>query len=243
MPPLPPPSDDQISVAIIALDESGDGWEKFAKSLPSMEQERTLRFHFAADRLRFAKCRHILRATLAPWLGCSPLEVTLRFGEHEKPHLDHETDLHFNLSHTRGGALIAFARGAEIGIDIENITRSSDLDGIARRVFTDRERSALDALKGDAKTSLFFRLWTAKEAFLKATGRGLSLDPASIETHLPNASARLGSFRCPREPAAERLQMRELDIGTPFAASLCAPTKMLTTAPLLTHEKSPPPSI
>lgn len=240
MPPVPQPTDDQISIAVIALDESGAGWQAFAELLPSEERERTLRFHFDADRLRFAKCRHILRATLAPWLDCAPLEVTLRFGAHEKPHLDHDTDLHFNISHTRGGALLAFARGAEIGIDIENSSRHADLDGIAHKVFTERERLALDALESGEKAALFFRLWTAKEAFLKATGRGLSLDPASIEAHLPNAAARLGGFRCAREPAAERLQLRELDIGTPFAAALCAPAEMLVAEPRLAHEDSPP---
>lgn len=237
MPPVPTPTDDQISIAFIPLDESGSNWEKFAAPLPPEEQERTRRFHFDADRLRFAKCRHILRATVAPWLGCEPAELALRFGPHGKPYLDHDTDLQFNLSHTRGAALLAFARGAEIGIDIENITRHTDLDGVARKVFTEREQATLSPLEAESKSRQFFRLWTAKEAFLKATGRGLSLDPASIETQLPDKSLPLGSFKCDLEPATASLSLQKIDLDPPFSAALCAPSAMLAAPLNLTHEK------
>ena len=103
----------------IPLDESGAGWKSFAAQLPESEQARAERFHFDADRLRFAKCRSLLRQRLGDLLGIAPREVRFRFGDHDKPFLDHDTDLEFNLSHTRGGALIAIGRGAEVGVDID----------------------------------------------------------------------------------------------------------------------------
>ncbi len=233
------PDDGGISVSLIDLDESGAGWERFAEGLPAAEREQARRYRFDADRLRFARCRHLLRAAVAPSLGCAPAEVALRFGPHGKPHLDHDTDLQFNLSHTRGAALLAIARGAEVGVDIENTGRKVDLDGVAAKVFTERERGELGNVEGERKTALFFRYWTAKEAFLKATGHGLSLAPATVEAFLPDLGGGrpTGSFRCAREPEADSMSSWELDVPPPFRATLCAPARLLDTPPEVSLQK------
>jgi 4'-phosphopantetheinyl transferase len=81
------------------------------------------------------------------------------------------------VSHTRDIALIAIAHGlprtSRIGVDIEREDRTLNADGLARKFLTERERSILAPLDGDARRRGFLRLWTCKEAMSKATGDAL----------------------------------------------------------------------
>ena len=214
-----------IRVLHIPLDESGAGWELYFEQLTSEERDRASRFRFDADRLRFAKCRAILRRTLGEMLGVPPRDVVLRFGEHGKPHLPEGHDIEFNVSHTRGAGLIAIHRGDALGVDVEHAKRMSDLDGVARRVFTAREQDQLFAMGEAARRTQFFRLWTAKEAFLKAIGSGLSLAPSCVEAFLPQRDGRPGYFECPQVKNAGSLSCVEIALpgSTDLAATLCAP--------------------
>jgi len=104
-----------------------------------------------------------------------------RKGAYGKPYFSEPEyeGLFFSLSHTRGRVAVGFSDG-ELGVDCENIEArpgiESRYEGIARRCFTDDERAYVD---GKAAGSLdavgrFFEIWTAKEAYMKYTGRGFS---------------------------------------------------------------------
>jgi len=77
-------------------------------------------------------------------------------------------------SHSHGRLLIAYSEHARIGVDVESHSRHTDPLRIARRFFAEEEIAALEALAGDARRSAFLRLWCAKEAVLKADGRGIA---------------------------------------------------------------------
>lgn len=94
-------------------------------------------------------------------------------GAYGKPSL-RDGRAHFNLSHAGFYAVLAVAE-QPIGVDIEPI-QPFDWH-VARRCFTGREMEWLEA---DASDSAFCRLWTGKEAIMKATGNGFALDPASF---------------------------------------------------------------
>ena len=124
---------------------------------------------------RPAQGRQPLRQTLAAYLGIEVDAVTLAEGEHGRPRLDpaHSSSLDFNWSHSGEHALIAVARGISPGIDIERRRPQPRALPIARRFFGNDEAEALAALPEEARDAAFLEIWTAKEAILKAHGRGI----------------------------------------------------------------------
>ncbi len=128
--------------------------------------------------------RQPLRSVLGAYLGITADRVTLTNGEHGKPALTeaHDPSLGFNWSHSGSHALIAVARRIAPGIDLEQMRVRPRALEIARRYFSADETAALAALPVPARDAAFLDLWTAKEAVLKALGRGLAfgLDRLSI---------------------------------------------------------------
>jgi 4'-phosphopantetheinyl transferase len=94
--------------------------------------------------------------------------------ERGKPHAPSLAHFDFNLTHAREQVLIAVAREQPVGIDLERIDREIEIDDIARRYFSAGEADAIDALTPERKLAAFLRLWTCKEAVLKALGEGIS---------------------------------------------------------------------
>ncbi len=111
-----------------------------------------------------------------------------------KPFLAPDGTPAFNLSHSGGLGLLAIARSAPIGADIEQIRYSPDLTGIAQSTFSSAESAALAQLPKGRRTEAFFACWTRKEAVAKFDGRGLGLDPASftvpVDPDTPSGAAR-----------------------------------------------------
>ena len=94
--------------------------------------------------------------------------------ERGKPYAPSLPHLDFNLTHAREQVLIAIAREQAVGIDLERVDREIEIDDIARRYFSPTEADAIDALAPERKLAAFLRLWTCKEAVLKALGEGIS---------------------------------------------------------------------
>ena len=105
-------------------------------------------------------------------------------GAHGKPFAPALPDIEFNLSHAGSHVLLAFARGQALGIDLERVDRRLSLDGIARRFFTAAETLALQRLPEHARLRAFLRLWTHKEAVLKALGVGIGHGLERVEFEL-----------------------------------------------------------
>ncbi len=228
----PPPTSGQVMILITELNPDGEGWQEHCRELPANEQERTYRFRYAADRLRFAKCRLMLREVVACWQCVTKNEITFRFGKNGKPFLVQDHGLQFNISHTTGCAVLAFCHNHEIGIDIEMTRRNTDFEGVARKVFTRREQEMLMPLTKSEKRKLFFQLWTAKESLMKATGLGFSLNPSSVETFLPKYSGETGSFTSQNLPTANTFQVVEIPVSPGYQSMLCAPAPVMKKSPL-----------
>lgn len=116
--------------------------------------------------------RH-LRETLAAYLGIGMDDVRIERNAAGKPYLL-DPALQFNLSHSGGTLLIGLSRTQPLGVDIEGGARARPYLEIARRYFTADEAAALAALPEEALRSRFLELWSAKEAVLKAIGRGIA---------------------------------------------------------------------
>jgi 4'-phosphopantetheinyl transferase len=156
----------ELDYALLALeDTAGD-----PASLDGVERARAARFVDPKSRSRFVQVRRALRAELSHRLGVPPHAVRFLYGPQGKPYLD-ASDLHFSVAHSGDLALLAFARGAAIGADLERVREVSHRAEIARRLFSEPDPRTLEA---------FFRLWVRHEAVVKCAGTSaLAPAPAS----------------------------------------------------------------
>ncbi|MET0267710.1 MAG: 4'-phosphopantetheinyl transferase superfamily protein [Duganella sp.] len=169
-----------------------------------------------ADRARsllgHALLRHALRAH-----GLSDRDWRYGLGPYGKPCLWGAASLEFNLSHA-GSQVVCVLSSAPVGVDIEQV-RAIDL-GIAERFFHPREQAALMACAPSLRRDYFFRLWTAKEAYVKALGLGLQRDLASFAV-LPGAgqSVALDDERAPA--GALRFALADVACENGYRLALC----------------------
>jgi 4'-phosphopantetheinyl transferase len=196
---LPPPRDIRLAegechVWRLELDPPADAVAARAEVLEQEERARAARFVFERDRVRFVAARAALRAALARYLGIPAAEVRFRYGPRGKPALAQTSDppLEFNVSHSRGLGLAAFALRSAVGVDVEALRTVIDADRIVERFFSPRERTEYRALPSDRRVEAFFNGWTRKEAYVKALGDGLACPLDSFDVTLtPGAAARL----------------------------------------------------
>ena len=164
--------DGNIHVWRAGLDVNSEQRAELRATLASAEIERAKGFVFESDRSRFEAARGTLRLLLSKYLNCAASEIQVLANELGKPFV--EGDISFNLSHSDGLAVYAFARSSPVGIDLERIRADIEYLEIAGRHFTEKEVEELRAATDERKIEVFFRSWTRKEAFAKATGRGLA---------------------------------------------------------------------
>ncbi len=166
------------------LDMPGEEMTGFWSSLSTPERERASRFTLERERARFVAARGLLRVLLGSCLGTEPHKIEFTYSAKGKPSLGGEftrSGLQFNLAHSGGLSVFAVARQAAVGVDVEQIRPVPDLSALIERFLSARECAELKKLSGQEQTLSFFRLWTRKEAWLKATGEGITRSLASIE--------------------------------------------------------------
>jgi 4'-phosphopantetheinyl transferase len=194
----------------------------FSRVLSADEREKAARFHFEADRSRFVLGRGMMRHVLARRLHRSPDELRFEYGPFGKPALapgGSKGRLQFNLSHSGDLILLAVAIDRAIGIDVERMRTDISHTGIAERFFSAAERSSLAGLPPSARAAAFCACWTRKEAFIKATGVGLSLPLDQFDVSLaPGEAARLMATR-PDPAEAQRWTLLELPAGPDYKAA------------------------
>ena len=139
------------------------------------EHARAGRFKREPDRIEYILARAALRRLLGRDLARHPAELAFGSSAAGKPLLlAPEADLHFSVSHCRGGLLIAWCVGREVGVDLEWIDPARVNPGIARRVFSPSQVRRLERANDTERVRLFYRYWTRLEAAAKATGIGVA---------------------------------------------------------------------
>lgn len=145
--------------------------------LSAEERERADRFVLNRDRRRFIMRRAGLRRLLGERLNVPPSSIGLTHRLHGKPVLSPPLDrsgFQFNVSHSEDLVLYALSSHGEIGIDVEALSITQETDRVASSMFSAREYQTFIALRPDERPLAFLTWWTRKEAFVKATGQGLS---------------------------------------------------------------------
>jgi 4'-phosphopantetheinyl transferase len=174
--------------------------------LSSEERQRADRFRFERHRRRFTLCRGLLKTLLGRYLAAPADRIEFAYGEHGKPGIKTPAvgrSLCFNLAHSHHLALFAFARNRPLGVDIEYQREMPRAEDLARRFFSPDEYAGIMRLPPNRRQEGFFRCWTGKEAYVKATGAGFSfpMDQFSVSPD-PDGPSRL--IRVAGAPGASR---------------------------------------
>jgi 4'-phosphopantetheinyl transferase len=144
------------------------------KVLSPDERVRADRIRFQDLRESFIATRGALRYLLGGYLGLHPASICLVYSSTGKAGLAHHNDLRFNVSHSGSMSAFALTAGCDIGIDLEQLRPLPDIEKIAARFFCPEEAAEIASLPAGERERAFFTCWTRKEAFIKASGAGLS---------------------------------------------------------------------
>jgi 4'-phosphopantetheinyl transferase len=210
--------------------------ERMWSSLDAQEQSRARRLVHQRDRQRYVAFHGAVRAILSLELGTTAGSIRFTRGTFGKPALVGGA-LAFNLAHSEGLGLLGLLESGEIGIDLESMADARDLELVARTHFAAREQAEWLALPAGERAAAFFRVWTRKEALLKAEGRGLFRPLDSFEVSL-GSPPRLVATR-PDSTEADRWILLEPEVPAGFAAAVAVDRRV---APIITRHCFPPSS-
>ena len=170
----------ETHVWALELDVAEADARRLTELLSAEERARADAFRREVHARRYTAGRGRLRELLAAYTGSEPATLPLVAGPNGKPELG-GADVRFNLAHSEDVGLCAVSRN-EVGVDVEVVEgrRLPDWLAIAERFFHEEELPRLRGLAGEPGWVEFLRIWTLKEAVLKATGLGLATDPCTF---------------------------------------------------------------
>lgn len=211
------PAIDGVDVWVVELDVRADA-ELDAAALSRQEAERYAGLDHEARAIAVTT-RAVLRHVLGKRLGVAPEHVQIAEGDDAKPALA-GGDLEFNVTHSDRIALIAVAQVA-VGIDIERVETIApdEFDDLVAFVLTPRELDELVCLPERDRLAAYYRVWTRKEGFVKATGEGIAGRPLPEVGVAVGAPALVEVVGLPEEELA-RWTVLDLDVPTGYVASL-----------------------
>ncbi len=189
--------------------------------LNEVEKNKATSIRLAIQRAQYIEVRAKLRWVLANYIDEKPEQLIFALGKHGKPYLPEYSDYHFNLSHSGDRLAIAVAQHCPVGIDVEQWKQKADFQALVKRCFAEEEQVYWQSLSDEHKKSEFYRFWTRKEAFVKATGRGigLGLDQCVI---LPEKTTEF--LRVPSEyGSASDWEIYNFDFPEGYSGALVAP--------------------
>ena len=168
----------------LAVEEAAERPDWWA-ALDAGERHRAQSFRQASDRCLFVAAHWLTRRLLADYTGEPAAALRILAATDGKPRLADHPSLCFSLTHTRGLVACGVAREAEIGIDAEFIDRQTRTEEVAQSFFAPEETAAIEQAEGEKKLDLFYRLWTLKEAVVKANGSRQSIEGIAFDLTSP----------------------------------------------------------
>lgn len=166
-----------ITVLHLSLPSKLNIPSSFWPCLSEEEKQKSNSLYFIKDQEKYVFCRGLLRHLLAFYTNTLPRDILLLTNDYGKPYIA-SYSLHFNLSHTSDYIAFAFSLDTPLGIDVEKVEPFTSCLSIAKTMFSKEEYLYLNCLSELEQTTEFFRLWTKKEALIKAKGLGLGEENA-----------------------------------------------------------------
>jgi len=152
-----------------------DAYPHFWRLLDENERAQAEKMKGVLQHKRYVEIHARLRQLLSPLLNLTPEKIRIDKTEFGKPYLVDHPEWVFNLSHSGSAFLIAITNQCQLGVDIELCKPRADFSSLVKKCFAEQERDYWQQLPDNQKIAEFYRFWTRKEAFVKATGRGLAL--------------------------------------------------------------------
>jgi 4'-phosphopantetheinyl transferase len=190
------------------------------------ELARMQRFRTDALKQLFLVSHALVRSSLSRYEDVAPEAWRFSAGPHGRPEIAHPITrpaLRFNLSHTAGLAACVVCLEWDCGVDVERVGRVNNLEGVARRVFCERERDDLDSLPSDdARHGRFTDYWTLKEAYIKARGLGFQLAPRRFGVSLGGSGVEIafGPDMADQRAADWQLELQPVGEGMRLGVAL-----------------------
>jgi 4'-phosphopantetheinyl transferase len=216
-----------VDVWVVPLEGTVEAERAFASVLSAEELSRAARFRRPELQTEYVLSHGVLRTLLDHYSGIPAREIRYGFGTAGKPHLTPAAicagrELQFNMSHSGSLALYGITDAPCLGVDVEQMRELTDMEAIADQFFAPGECADLRAMPPKERTQGFFRCWTRKEAFLKATGDGLSvpLDRFRVEFR---GKRRPALLEIPHECVIQDWQIENIDAHPDYAASVVYP--------------------
>jgi len=238
---LHPPGEHEVHVWVASVASAAGYITQFRELLSDDENARASQFRFEKNRHEFIVSRGMLRTLLASYLGGSAAGLRFTYSAHGKPRLEEARNpgtLTFNLSHSDGVIVCAFARNREVGVDVEKMREDFSTEEIAERFFSAGERTALRALPAEHRRQGFFNCWTRKEAYIKARGEGLSLPLHQFDVSLSPAEPAALLRTRPEADEASRWSLHDLEVHPGYAAALAVEIGRSTSSALAAPDVS-----
>lgn len=225
------PSAKDLHFGSLFTDETADLWtvplyspdpleSEFVELLSADERGRAAAFRFDHLRISYTRCRAALRIILSRYLDGSPQDLRFSYHQAGKPYLETNANIKFNLSHLGDLLVLAIAHQSEIGVDVEYMRALDDLDLLAQTVLSSAEVAALNRLAIEQRPQAFYQWWTRKEAYLKATGRGLAGLPVDFGEFSQLSSEPQQILIREENMLAEYWTLHDVSLDPRYAASL-----------------------
>ncbi len=152
---------------------------RYRSWLTPEEDQKRLRYRFEKHQHQYLITRALIRSVLSHYHNAiQPQEWRFELNQWGKPSIIEKQNPDacvFNLSHTDGLITCALTKTHQLGVDVENITREGETIKIADRYFSPSEYQKLISLPEEKQNDRFFDLWTLKESYIKACGKGLAI--------------------------------------------------------------------
>jgi 4'-phosphopantetheinyl transferase len=178
------PSGSLLWLIDLAHEPSATDWA----ACDAEEHSRAQRFRFEQHGRRFRAAHAAMRQIMGAQLGVRADALRWTTGAHGKPHLLDHPGWYFNLSHSGDWALLGMSSSSPIGVDIECCKAMRDMAGIVRHQFSEAEQASYLQTPEADQADWFYRVWSRKEACLKALGSGLSVPSRSFDVDGSDAS-------------------------------------------------------
>ncbi|QVL34689.1 4'-phosphopantetheinyl transferase superfamily protein [Telmatocola sphagniphila] len=214
--------DNEVHVWVAPLAENGSNGSH-QRFLCEEELKRAEKFRSEKTRSQFISSRGTLRWLLSGYLGHEPEQVAITYEAAGKPILAGQP-FYFNVTHSEEVAAYAVSKAGRVGLDIERLRTMENIESIIERFFTQNEFQAFQQVPLELKEIIFFRMWTRKEALLKAIGQGihaLELCEISVSPHEePRVLKMMNEENC-----SDRWLLKDLDLAQGYQGALALELK------------------
>lgn len=222
-------SSDELGVWSCRIPVTPSVRDLFLSVLSVEESDRARRFIPERERELYVTAHGLLRLLLGAAVGEAPGSLRFASGPWGKPYLVHPAARRssaglpaFNIAHSGERVLLAFCANGAVGVDVERHRKLSDALDIAERFFSPREASVVRALHGGERDDAFFRIWTRKEAVVKAAGLSVATHSREAEVLPGGPMLHEGTSALSGEGGTMGLWWVDLPSESGYAAALAA---------------------